>query len=304
MALGITQMHSGEAAAARGSFEQALALHNPRQRAAYAVIHPLDLSMVCLVHLSWCLWVLGYPTQAVKRSRAAVGAADRTAQPADRACAIAFASFLHMFRREERRARDMAASAIRLSSEYGLHQWWAPSLIAHGWGRAAMGDVAGGIGEMRQGIEAWRSAGAQYAVSIYLAMLADVLGRHGEVDEALDILAEALHIATVNGDQFWEPEIHRLRGEFLLDTVARAAAAAPRQAEEEAAESLERALALARAQQARGLELRAAMSLCRLAPRWGRGDQARERVAQILDGFREGFDTRDLREARALLARI
>ncbi len=175
MALGITQMHQGEASAARASFEAALALHDVRQRSAYAVIHPLDLTMVCLVHLSWCLWALGYPTQAASRSRAAVGVADKTEKAADRACAIAFAAFLHAFRREGRRARDTAATAIRLSTEYGLMQWLAPSLITHGWGRAALGEVAEGIAEMRQGIEAWRGAGAEYALPIYLAMLGETL---------------------------------------------------------------------------------------------------------------------------------
>ncbi|OFW00534.1 MAG: hypothetical protein A3I61_12300 [Acidobacteria bacterium RIFCSPLOWO2_02_FULL_68_18] len=301
MALGITQMHQGEASAARASFEDALALHDSRQRAAYAAIHPLDLSMVCLVHVSWCLWVLGYPIQAAKCSRAAIGAAAKTAQPADRACATAFASFLYAFLREGRRARDAAAAAVRLSAEHGLHQWWAPSLITHGWGRAALGDVAGGLGEMRQGIDAWRRAGAEYALPIYLAMLADVLGRDRQIEEACTVLTEALQIAQTSGDRFWEPEIHRIRGNMLLTLGPRQPHAIP-DARDQGTEALERALALARVQQTRGLELRAAVSLYRAAKHGGKEEEARSQLAEVYDWFREGFETRDLREARALLA--
>lgn len=303
MALGITQMHQGESSDARASFEHALALHDARQRAAYAMIHPLDLAMVCLVHLSWCLWVLGYPTQALARSRAAVAVADETGQPVDRACAIAFASFLHAFRRDAKRARDSAAAAVRLSAEHSLLQWWAPAMITHGWGRAALGEAAEGIAEMRQGIDAWRGAGADYAVPVYLAMLGDALGRHGEREQAREVLTEALHLAHTNGDQLWEPEIHRLRGELILQDVEHGPATASRQALlDEGREALERALALTRSQGARQLELRAAISLYRFARHWGRDEEARGRLAEICGEFREGFDTRDLREARALLA--
>lgn len=302
MSLGITQMHQGESSDARASFENALALHDARQRAAYAVIHPLDLAMVCLVHLSWCLWVLGYPTQALARSRAAIAVADETGQPVDRACAIAFASFLHAFRRDAKRARDSAAAAVRLSAEHGLLQWWAPSMITHGWARAALGEAAEGIAEMRQGIEAWRGAGADYAVPVYLAMLGDALGRHGEREQAREVLTEALHLTHTNGDQFWEPEIQRLRGEIILQDFEHASSNASRQTLEEAAEAIERALDLAHAQRARGLELRAATSWCRLERLRGHDEQARARLAEIYDSFGEGFQTRDLRDARAALA--
>ena len=303
MSLGITQMHQGQPSDARASFEHALALHDARQRPAYAVIHPLDLAMVCLVHLSWCLWVLGYPTQALARSRAAVAVADETDQPVDRACAIAFASFLHAFRRDAKRARHSAEAAVRLSAEHGLLQWWAPSMITHGWGRAALGEAAEGIAEMRQGIEAWRRAGADYAVPVYLALLGDALGRHGEREEAHAVLTEALHLTQSNGDQFWEPEIHRLRGEIILQDFEHGPATASRQALlDEGREALERALALTRSQGARQLELRAAIGLCRFARHWGRDEEARGQLAAIYGEFREGFNTRDLREARALVA--
>lgn len=302
MALGITQMHQGESSDARASFENALALHDARQRAAYAVIHPLDLAMVCLVRLSWWLWVLGYPTRALARSRAAVAVADETGQPVDRACAIAFASFLHAFRRDGKRAGDSAAAGVRLSAEHGLLQWWAPSMITHGWGRAALGEAAEGIAEVRQGIEAWRGAGADYAVPVYLAMLGEVLGAHGEIEPALEMLTEALRLAQTNGDQFWEPEIERLRGELLVRVFEQNPANGPRQSLDEGVDALERAVALARTQQARGLELRAATSLCRLARLWGQRERARERLAEIYDWFSEGSETRDLRAARATLA--
>ena len=303
MALGITQMHMGELSGARASFEAALAMYDRRQRAAYASVHPLDLTTVCLVHLSWCLWAQGYPEQAAARIRAAADVADKTAHAADRACAIAFTSFLHTFRRDARRARDTADAAIRLCAEHGLHQWWAPSLITRGWGRAALGDADGGIGEMRQGIDAWRGAGAEYAAPIYLAMLGEALGRHGRADEALDVLGEALSVAQAAGDQFWEPEIHRLRGELLLeDSLRDLSSSASRRSVEEGFGALDRALALAHAQQARGLELRAAVSLCRSAARWGRHADARTRLAEIYGSFGEGRDTSDLRDARALLA--
>ena len=221
IAVGVASLHAGDVSAARAALEAARAVYDPRQRPVHASIHPLEPDMLCLAHLSWCLWLLGYPAEALARSRAAVRAAERTGQPGDRACALLFASFLHAFRREGAPACACGRAALEVSTKYELHQWLAPSTIAHGWGRAARGEVTEGIADMRSGIEAWRAVGADYGVPMNLALLADVLGRHGEVEDALKAVDEALRLAQANDDRFWEPEISHPRRDPLRHCVDR-----------------------------------------------------------------------------------
>jgi predicted ATPase len=149
---------------------------------------------------------------------------------------------------------------------------------------------------MRDGLAAWHATGAGAHRSYQLAVLAEALGRAGQAEEALAALGEARALADGNGERYWEAELHRLRGEVLL---ARAEAGPAARAEAEAC--FRQALEVAGRQQAKSLELRAALSLARLSQGQGRGAEARPLLAETYGWFTEGFDTPDLREARELL---
>jgi predicted ATPase len=144
---------------------------------------------------------------------------------------------------------------------------------------------------MRKGIAAWRALGAVVALPSSLASLAEACGQVGEVGKALDLLDEALGLVDESGEHCWEAELHRLKGELLLMKEEQA----------EAEACFQRALDVARRQRARSWELRAATSLGRLWQKQGKRDQARELLQETFGWFTEGFDTVDLKEARALL---
>jgi predicted ATPase len=152
-----------------------------------------------------------------------------------------------------------------------------------------------GVAQMRQGLAAYRAAGTERQRPYYLALLAEAYGSIGQPAEGLSLLAEALATVDLIGERGWGAELHRLQGELLL------VQAGERQQVPEAEACVQQALDVACRQQAKSLELRAAMSLSRLWQRQGKRDEARDLLAPIYNWFTEGFDTADLQEARALL---
>jgi predicted ATPase len=154
---------------------------------------------------------------------------------------------------------------------------------------------------MRQGLAAYQAMGAEYMRPYFLALLAEAYGKGGQVEEGLSTLAEALTVVDNTGERVYEAELYRLKGELTL----RSQVPSPKsQVEEEAEECFYKAIEIARRQQAKSLELRAAMSLSRLWQQRGKRDEARQMLAEIYGWFTEGFDTKDLQEAKALLAEL
>jgi predicted ATPase len=151
------------------------------------------------------------------------------------------------------------------------------------------------MAQMRQGRAAYGTTGAVLARPYFLALLAEAYGSIGQTAEGLTQLAEALATVDLTGEHGWEAELHRLQGELLLAPVGES------QRVQEAEACFQQALAVARRQQAKSWELRAAMSLARLWQQQGKRDDAYALLAPIYGWFTEGFDTADLQEARALL---
>jgi predicted ATPase len=146
---------------------------------------------------------------------------------------------------------------------------------------------------MRQGVAAWRATGAELVRPYFLALLAEAYGKGGQAEEGLAVLAEALEVVHHTGERWWEAELYRLKGELLLAVFA--------ENHVEAEACFQQALAITRRQQAKSLELRAAISLSHLWQQWGKRAEAYDLLAPIYGWFTEGFDTADLREAKALL---
>jgi predicted ATPase len=201
---------------------------------------------------------------------------------------------LHQFRREEHLAHEAAEATIALCREQGFPYYLAWGTIMQGWALTAMRQSEEGITQIRDGTAAMRATGAELRGPYYLALLADACARTGQTEAGLTMLAEGLTEAHRHGECWQEAELHRLQGELLLLRD-------PQTSEPEAQRCFHRALGLARQEQARSLELRAAMNLARV---WqGKGDliAARGVLAPVYDSFTEGFDTADLQDAKALL---
>jgi predicted ATPase len=185
-------------------------------------------------------------------------------------------------------------AALAQSAKYGFRMWLGLGTVNYGWALAEQGHLAEGIQQMRAGLAELRSAGCMSCLyrPHYLGLLARALADAGEVDEGLRVLAEALAAAADIGERAHEAELHRLRGELLLMGPGD---------EAQAEACYARALDVARGQSARSLELRAAMSLGRLWQAQGRTGEARQMLTEVYGWFTEGFDTCDLKEAKALI---
>jgi predicted ATPase len=198
---------------------------------------------------------------------------------------------------------------VALCTEQGFPVWWACGTILQGWALAAQGQSRDGLAQLRQGLAAWQATGAGAETPYFLALLAEAHGKGGQPDQGLPVVAEALGMADRNAERFYEAELYRLQGELTLQKVHVAGdtchvgtlppVAPSLQAEAEA--YFQQALAMARHQQAKSLELRAAMSLSRLWQQQGKRAEAYELLAPIYGWFTEGFDTADLQEAKTLL---
>jgi len=191
---------------------------------------------------------------------------------------------------------EYAEATAALSTEQGFPQWAAMGTSLRGWALAMQGGGEEGIAQVRQGIAAWRATGAATFVPYFCTVLADVSDHLGHPEDGLQALAEAHTLVEQHGERWWEAEISRLQGVLLLRQTGTP--------QEEAEAWLQRALDVARRQEAKSLELRAAMSLSRLWQQQGKRQAAYDLLAPIYYWFTEGFDTADLQDARALLAEL
>ncbi len=294
-ALGTTLFILGEFAAARAHLEQGVTLYDPLRHRSLAFVYGQDPRVTCLSYAAQALWLLGYPDQALQRSQDALTLARELSHPFSLAHALFFAARVHHYRRDAQAAQELAEAQMALASEQGFAQPLAQAMILRGWALAEQGHEAEGLAEMRQGLMAYRSTGAQAGQSGYLVLLAEVCGKVGQIEEALSLLGEGLAVAQNTGQRVYEAEVYRLKGELL---------ALSRESHAGAETCFRQALEIARRQQAKALELRTAMSLSRLWRQQGQHLKACQLLAEIYGWFTEGFDTADLQEASALLEEL
>jgi adenylate cyclase len=237
------------------------------------------------------LWFLGYPARALTRASRALELARDPSRAYSLATARAQMAVVHQCRREPEAALEWAEATIAAAQPLGYVYREAMGRVLRGWATAALGDPRDGVAEISAGLAASRATGARMDDPHYLALLADAHLRAGEAEAGLAAVAEALEIAHRERALFYEPELHRLEGGL------RAVAGEPAAAEA----CLRRGLTRAREQSSIVLELRIATDLARLIPEPARAAEARAAVLTAHARFEEGFDTRDLREAAALL---
>jgi class 3 adenylate cyclase/predicted ATPase len=296
LALAFFLQNRGELTEARAHLEQGIALYDSQQHRSLAFRHGRDPGVTSRYGAASVLWLLGYPSQALQRSHEAITLAQELSHAYSLVLALSFAARLHQCRREGQAAQERAEATIALATEQGFAQSLAVGTSLRGWALVEQGQRETGIAQMRQGIAALQATGAEAHRLYFLALLAEAHGKVGQAEEGLTVLAEALAAMEKAGQRPHEPELHRLKGELLLRQ------AVPDTPQAEA--GFQEALTVARQQQAKSLELRAAMSLSRLWQQQGKRAEARELLAPIYGWFTEGFDTADLQEAKALLEEL
>jgi predicted ATPase/class 3 adenylate cyclase len=292
LALGASLLWLGELAQARVHLEQGIRLYD--QHPSHSLSFAGDDPRVCgrrLVALA--LSLLGYPEQALQRRREALTLAQELSHPFSLAFVLSQVAILHQWRREAKATRECAEAVMTLSTEQGFSHILAMGTVLRGWALAAQGQEEEGIAQICQGFAAWQAAGQELGRPYCLALLGEAYGKVGQAEAGLSVVAEALAAMEKTGQRDYEAELHRIKGELLQ---RQAVPDAP-----QAEACFQQALAVARRQQAKSWELRAARSLNRLWQQQGKRDEARELLAPIYSWFTEGFDTPDLQEARALL---
>jgi predicted ATPase len=253
----------------------------------------IDPGVACRAFAAVTLWLLGYPEQALTHLHDALALAHELSHPYSLAYARCRVAFVFQFCRAVPAVYEQAEAAIALSNEQGFPQWAAYGTSFRGWALAMQGQHEEGIAQVHQGITALRATGAALFVPYFCTFLVDDCAHLGHPEDGLQALAEAHTLVEQHEERWWEAEIHRLRGVLLLRQTGTSQA--------EAETWLRRALNVASRQEAKSLELRAAMSLSRLWQQQGKQTEAHELLAPIYGWFTEGFDTADLQEARALL---
>jgi predicted ATPase/DNA-binding winged helix-turn-helix (wHTH) protein len=299
-ALGQTLFFLGEVASAWEHLEQGIALYDPRQDDSPAFVSGQDPGVVSLSYAALALWLLGYPNQALGRIHEALNLAKRLSHPFSQAFALDSAAIFYQFRREAQAAQERAEAAIRLCTEQGFPYWLAIGTLLQGWVLTVQGQGEEGMEQLRQGLAAWRATGAELRGPYFLTLLAEAYGNAGQAKEGLATLTEALTVVDKSGERFYEAELYRLKGELTLQTSGQSRE--PRVKEVEAC--FHQAIAIARKQQAKSLELRAVMSLSRLWQQQGKKSEAHSVLIEVYGWFTEGFETKDLQEAKALLTEL
>jgi predicted ATPase/DNA-binding winged helix-turn-helix (wHTH) protein len=282
-ALGLTQFCLGALPAARLHLEEGIARYTPDQRHTPAFHAGQDPGVACRVYAARTLWLLGYPEQARTRLAEALTLAHELAHPFSLVWAWCMAAFVSQLRHDALAVHEQAEAAVALATEQGFAFWAAAGTNLRGWALALQGQCEEGMAQVRQGITALRAAGAALYGPHLCTVLAEVCDHLGYTEDGLQALAEAHTIVEQQEERWWEAEVHRLQGISLLRQTGTSQA--------EAETWLRRALDVARCQEAKSLELRAAMSLSRLWQRQGKGAAARALLAPIYGWFTEGFDT-------------
>jgi len=288
---GQTFFYLGDLVTAREHLEQAIARYDVRQHASHSFTYGEDPGVGARNHAAWLLWLVGSPEQALCRSNEALALARELAHPHDLAYAVGFAGCLRLFRREGRAAEEQGDAQVALAREHGFSFWLAMGTVVRGGALIEHGRTEEGIAELTEGLAAWRATGSELSRPYWLALLAGAQLTLGRASDAAALLDEAEVIVERTGERWYEAEVHRLRSEIALRAGDHA----------EAERSSLCAVEVARRHGAKSLELRAVTSSARLLRSQGRREEARLKLIETCGSFTEGFDTRDLREAKALL---
>jgi class 3 adenylate cyclase/predicted ATPase len=297
--VGVTSVHLGDFDSARRHMETALALYDPKEHATLAYRFGYEPRIANLSYLAQALLQLGYRDRALESYDQLMEEIRTHQHTPSVAFGLFQASLFCTFERDlgaYRPERDFGADEaivdklIAVCTEHGFSLWRTAGLIYKGWLMARSGEADRGLTQMWEGMAAWRGD-AKAMVSRWLLLLASALGRLGQLRASLDAIEEGLALVTETNERWNEAELHLRKGELLLDFAV----------SDEAEASFQQALAVARHQRARIWELRAATSLARLWAEQGRRTEARDLLAPVYGWFTEGFDTRDLKDAKALL---
>jgi predicted ATPase len=289
--MGINSLYTGDIAQGRAYLDQSIALFNPPEHRLLLMGFGTDAGVAAWSFRSLALWALGHPEAALADTERALN--DARCSVVSLMFALQFASMTHIACGNYAAAKAQYDELVALAHEKDIPLYRALGTSGQGCILALIGDVSDAAQKITSGISAMRSTGIKVHLPFYLSFLAAARAGLGQFDDAWRCIEEAITAIDASGERWFEAEINRVAGEVALK--------APEPDATKAEGYFERALTVARQQQAKSWELRASMSLARLRRDQGKVQQARELLAPVYGWFTEGFDTRDLKEAKALL---
>lgn len=316
----------GELALSQEHAEEVIACYDLQRHNPHASRIPFDPGVTCLSYIARVLWLTGYPDQALKRIQEAMTLAQKLSHPFSLSFALGVAIVTHHCRREGRTTQKLAEEMLALASEQEFAFWGGTARVHRGWALVEQGQREEGLAQIKDGLatlHAQGSGGEMERPTLYAA-LAEAYEQVNQTTEGLSVLAEALASVEKTGSCYYEAEVHRLKGELLLAQKSAEQGGGSKEqktksekqgvrSEEQNSEALDpnshaeaeacflKAIEVAKRQQARSLELRATVSLARLWQAQGKRSEAHHRLSAIYNWFTEGFDTKDLQEAKTLL---
>jgi predicted ATPase len=293
-AVGYTHFYRGEFLLAREHAEQGLRLFDPEIEREIVLNMQLSSSAALRIILGSSLWMLGYPEQAPAMVQSGIALTRELKHHPSEAYSLAASLLLHAYRVDIEATEKTAEELLRMAKQESFEIWTPFARMFSGWVLVERGQFDQGLDETKRGIKMWQETGSTLNQTLAMAMLGLSLWKAGRADEALATLEAETIDAEAREELHFAPEIHRPRGEILLERAMFV----------ESEGCFERARLLARQQNARMLELRAATSLGRLWKQTGRADTARSLLADLYDTFTEGFATPDLEAARELLDQL
>ena len=295
MATSLTSI--GDLVESLAHYDQAIAMYDTAAHRSLATRFGQDVRVAAWSYRSLTLWVLGRPDSALADVESAIKDARKTGHAATLLYALTCTNLTQIGCRDYEAVRAQSDEAIALADEkVGAPFWKAHAMIERGCLLAFTGKSADAAQLIASGLGAYRSTGATLYVPWHLSSLASAHADHGQFDEAWRCIDEAMTSIETGKERVWEAEVNRVAGQIAFKS--------PERDSTKAKEYFERALSVARQQQAKSWELRASMSLARLWRDQGKVQQARELLAPVYGWFTEGFDTLDLKEAKALLEEL
>jgi predicted ATPase len=291
--MGTVLAWQGELGDARQHLEQCLALYEPAEHQALVLLYGINFKVFALSQLALVLWSMGFPDQAQQRTEEAMHTAAQLAHPFSQAQALNFAAGIQQLCGQVSQTRMLAEAAIALATQHDFPYWLAGGEFFRSWALTAQSQDDNGVAQMQHVVATRQAFGIGVYLPYRLAVLAQVRGHTGQPAAGLALVEEALALVETGGEYVWQAELFRLKGELLLACSATAS--------DEAESCFQEALEVARAQQAKSWELRAATSLARLWQQQGKHNAVHELLDPIYRWFTEGFDTADVQAAAALL---
>jgi predicted ATPase len=291
---GRNMMNVGQFAPSRSHLEEVIKLYDPNSHGALGYQTGSHVRVGARGQLGIALFCLGFPDQGLAQINAGIAEASTLAHPPSLAASLAMACRFLSLSNDYVALDERAGKLIAVAADQGFPVYEALGTIYRGWGKISTGDIAEGISLLRSGASAYAATGTEVRISYYIALLARACEIAGQFEESLFELNKALQLAARIGERWFTAELYRLKGQLML-----------RQGDLDAAETLYRqALTLAKEQEAKLWELRAAVSLATLYGDRGRRSEAHELLASACGWFTEGFDTQDLARAKAFLGEL